>query len=139
MISLIRVNKISIVCYKPYLEIHKWFMFPFVIFVNLIKMKISLILLIIIQPSQKWFIIKIAASKGFSFHHTKGKLLMMTKWLDKERESKLPGFATHYCGVGGFVMNECDEVLIIKDIKLFFINYSCYSLEYLSSTYDNLL
>ena len=69
-------------------------------------------------PIEKWFIIEIAASQGFSFHHTRGKLLMMTKWLDKERENKLPSFATHYCGVGGFVMNELDEVLMSNLIYL---------------------
>ena len=41
---------------------------------------------------------------NFDFHHAKSEYLMLTKWLDKGA-SRLPGYATHYIGVGGMVLN----------------------------------
>jgi ADP-ribose pyrophosphatase YjhB (NUDIX family) len=41
---------------------------------------------------------------------------MLTKWIDPREESKLPGFASHYCGVGGLVLNEDrSRILCIKE------------------------
>lgn len=42
---------------------------------------------------------------NFDFHHAKSEYLMLNKWLDKG-PSRLPGYATHYIGVGGMVMNK---------------------------------
>jgi len=53
---------------------------------------------------------------GFEFHHTKTDYLMLTKWIDPAEDSKLPGFATHYCGVGGLVLSkDRQRVLFIKE------------------------
>ena len=41
---------------------------------------------------------------GFSFHHAKDDYIMMTQWLP-ETLNKMPGFASHYVGVGGIVLN----------------------------------
>lgn len=43
---------------------------------------------------------------NFEIHHAKPDYLMLTKWLDDSSESRLPGFATHYIGVGGLVLNK---------------------------------
>lgn len=41
---------------------------------------------------------------------------MMTKWLDKSCESRLPGFASHYIGVGGLVLNsDMTKMLCIQE------------------------
>lgn len=61
---------------------------------------------------------------GFKFHHAKEDYVMMTKWLPEGEESKLPGFASHYVGVGGLVLNQdrskilCiqEQTPIIKDL-----------------------
>jgi len=54
---------------------------------------------------------------GFSFHHAKDDYLMMTSWLD-EGPNKMPGFASHYVGVGGLVLNkERDKMLCIQERK----------------------
>ncbi|CAI2377601.1 unnamed protein product [Moneuplotes crassus] len=66
-------------------------------------------------PIEKSSYIEAAASLGFEFHHTKGSVLVMSKWLDTRTESRLPGYTTHYCGVGGFVLNDHDEVLLIQE------------------------
>jgi hypothetical protein len=39
-------------------------------------------------------------------HHAKADYLMLTKWMDEKSASRLPGFATHYIGVGGMVLNK---------------------------------
>lgn len=66
-------------------------------------------------PMAKSAFIEVAAAEGLEFHHTREGNLVMTKWMDSRTESKLPPYATHYCGVGGFVLNDLDEVLLIKE------------------------
>ncbi len=52
---------------------------------------------------------------NFDFHHAKPEYLMLNKWLDKG-PSRLPGYATHYIGVGGLVMNkEKTKLLCIQE------------------------
>lgn len=53
---------------------------------------------------------------GFNIHHAKPEYLMLTKWMDPTSESRLPGFATHYVGVGGLVLNkQKTKVLCIQE------------------------
>ena len=41
---------------------------------------------------------------------------MLTNWLPKEEPSKIPNFATHYCGVGGLVLNrDRTKILAIQE------------------------
>lgn len=66
-------------------------------------------------PIAKSSFIEVAAAEGLEFHHTREGNLVMTKWIEKNTDTKLPPYATHYCGVGGFVLNDLDEVLLIKE------------------------
>ena len=51
---------------------------------------------------------------GFDFHHAKKDYVMLTKWLDPNQENMLPGFASHYVGCGGLVLNSSrDKILCI--------------------------
>lgn len=43
--------------------------------------------------------------EGFEYHHSKKDHLVLTKWLPKDEPDKLPGYATHYVGVGGLVLS----------------------------------
>ena len=43
---------------------------------------------------------------GFEFHHTQSDRIVLTKWLHPTDENKMPGFATHYVGVGGLVISK---------------------------------
>jgi ADP-ribose pyrophosphatase YjhB (NUDIX family) len=52
---------------------------------------------------------------GFEFHHCTTNKLVLTAWLLKDQPSKLPPGPTHHVGVGGFVINDKDEVLVIKE------------------------
>ena len=41
---------------------------------------------------------------------------MLTKWIDRDMSSMLPGYASHYVGVGGLVLNKSKEkVLLITE------------------------
>eukprot|EP00357_Protocruzia_adherens_P003773 CAMPEP_0115012986 /NCGR_PEP_ID=MMETSP0216-20121206/25102_1 /TAXON_ID=223996 /ORGANISM="Protocruzia adherens, Strain Boccale" /LENGTH=295 /DNA_ID=CAMNT_0002382225 /DNA_START=46 /DNA_END=933 /DNA_ORIENTATION=- len=66
-------------------------------------------------PQEKAQFIPLAVQRGFDFHHAKPGYVQMTKWLPKDRPSKLPNFATHYVGVGGLVINDNSEVLLIQE------------------------
>ena len=39
---------------------------------------------------------------------------MMVKWL-RDCENRVPDYATHSVGVGGFVIDDTDNVLVIKE------------------------
>jgi len=41
----------------------------------------------------------------------------MCIWLDSTTYNRIPAFAAHYVGVGGVVINDKDEVLLIQEIK----------------------
>ena len=52
-------------------------------------------------PIQLSGLIAIAAKYGFTYHHAENELAVVCKWLSKDRESKIPLFATHQVGVAG--------------------------------------
>ena len=56
-------------------------------------------------------LIPIAIDAGFDFHHTSDEYLMLTHQLIPG--AHLPPFATHYIGVGGVVLNEDKELLVV--------------------------
>ena len=56
----------------------------------------------------------VAAEHGFVYHHAEGATAAMIKWL-RDDPCAVPPFATHNIGVGGFVLNERGEVLVIKE------------------------
>ncbi|XP_078680165.1 uncharacterized protein LOC144915567 isoform X2 [Branchiostoma floridae x Branchiostoma belcheri] len=60
-------------------------------------------------------IVPIAAQKGFEFHHAQKDYVMMIKWLPTDEPNMIPGYAAHYVGVAGFVVNDRNEVLVIQE------------------------
>jgi ADP-ribose pyrophosphatase YjhB (NUDIX family) len=40
---------------------------------------------------------------------------MLTNWIPKDEEYKLPEYATHFIGVGGLVLNSKNEILLVKE------------------------
>lgn len=54
---------------------------------------------------------------GFDLHHTNSteQTIVMKKWLRDEAEDKIPPFATHQVGCAGFVLNDQNEILVIKE------------------------
>jgi len=61
-------------------------------------------------------VIPIALKYGFKYHHAKKDYLMMQHWLPENEPSKLPHYTTHFVGIGGIVINEeKDEILVIQE------------------------
>eukprot|EP00854_Cymbomonas_tetramitiformis_P024565 gene24565-29879_t len=52
--------------------------------------------------------------KGFEFHHAETNYVMMTKWL-ADVPSTIPPNASHQVGVGAFVLNSKNEVLVVQE------------------------
>jgi 8-oxo-dGTP pyrophosphatase MutT (NUDIX family) len=64
-------------------------------------------------PITKSQLIPLAVEAGFGFHHSSPDYLMMTKKLEPE-VAELP-FASHYVGVGGAVLTEDNNVLVVRE------------------------
>jgi 8-oxo-dGTP pyrophosphatase MutT (NUDIX family) len=70
-------------------------------------------------PLNKATLIPVAVAAGFVFHHSNDgnhepdNYLMLTYRL--EAEALVPGFATHYIGVGGVVLNSQRELLVVSE------------------------
>ena len=57
--------------------------------------------------------IPIAVEKGFIFHHADSDSATMT--LDIHAGSFIPPYATHYTGIGGVVINEDNQILVVSE------------------------
>jgi hypothetical protein len=66
-------------------------------------------------PIKLAHLIPVATQLGFEYHHAKKDYLMLTKWLPTDSPNTLPHYATHLIGVGGFVVNENKEILVIQE------------------------
>jgi hypothetical protein len=57
----------------------------------------------------------VAVKYGFYFHHAspKGSYVLMCLWLDQSTHDKIPAYSDHYVGVGGAIINDKDEILMI--------------------------
>lgn len=54
---------------------------------------------------------------GFDLHHANStqQTIVMKKWLNEAKEDLIPPFATHQVGCAGFVLNDNNELLLIKE------------------------
>ena len=46
-------------------------------------------------------LIPVATEQGFTLHHAKGEVIVMSRWLHENRPNKLPHYASHQVGVCG--------------------------------------
>ena len=67
-------------------------------------------------PEDAGALVAVAARHGFRYHHAEAGGAMLNRWLP-EGESRIPPFATHKVGVAGLVLNEFDEVLVIREAR----------------------
>ena len=52
----------------------------------------------------------------FSFHNASGLMATLVKFIPKNRKNRLPGYASHYVGVGGLVLDfQSEKILVIKE------------------------
>lgn len=65
-------------------------------------------------PSSMAKFVPIAVELGFQYHHCKPTYVTLTLWLP-DSHSGLPLQPHHQIGVGGFVLNDKNEVLVIQE------------------------
>ncbi|KAF5748521.1 nudix hydrolase 8-like [Tripterygium wilfordii] len=59
-------------------------------------------------------LVPIAIQEGFRYHHAEPGYVMLTCWIPAE-PCMLPASPSHQIGVGGFVINDKREVLVVKE------------------------
>ncbi|KAK7245999.1 hypothetical protein RIF29_40856 [Crotalaria pallida] len=64
-------------------------------------------------------VVEALVKEGFWYHHAEPKYLMLVYWIP-ETPNTIPTNATHRVGVGAFVMNEKQEVLVVQENSGFF-------------------
>jgi len=64
-------------------------------------------------PISKAALIPVAVDQGFSFHHAEERYALLTRPLVEG--AYIPPYATHYVGVGGAVINDKDELLVVSE------------------------
>ncbi|KAH8396382.1 hypothetical protein KR222_009532, partial [Zaprionus bogoriensis] len=55
------------------------------------------------------------AEAGFDFHHARTGVVVMYRWLPIDESMNLPHYAHTLIGVGGLVINERNEILVVSD------------------------
>ncbi|KAG7536091.1 NUDIX hydrolase domain [Arabidopsis suecica] len=66
-------------------------------------------------PVEQSELVPIAIKEGFEYHHAEKRYVMLTYWIPEEEPSMLPANASHQVGVGGFVLNQHKEVLVVQE------------------------
>ncbi len=64
-------------------------------------------------PIEKSELVPVGVEEGFDFHHSGEGYLMMT--LRLVENALIPGYATHYIGAGGVVINDKNEILVVVE------------------------
>ena len=64
-------------------------------------------------PLGKSAVIPAAVEAGFTFHHAEEGYAMLT--LQLVEGAYIPPYATHYVGVGGVVINDANELLVVSE------------------------
>ncbi|KAF5741365.1 nudix hydrolase 2-like [Tripterygium wilfordii] len=65
-------------------------------------------------PIQLVHLIEPAVKEGFRFHHAEPEYLMLVCWISETTDT-LPSNASHRVGIGAFVMNTKQEVLVVQE------------------------
>lgn len=64
-------------------------------------------------PIAKSSLVPVAVEAGFSYHHAGGDYLLLTCQLVEG--AHIPPYASHYIGAGGVVLNEANELLVVRE------------------------
>nr|XP_018623179.1 nudix hydrolase 2-like isoform X2 [Nicotiana tomentosiformis] len=65
-------------------------------------------------PIELVTLVEPAVKEGFYYHHAEPKYLMLVNWLPGTANT-IPANATHRVGIGAFVINERNEVLVVQE------------------------
>ena len=65
----------------------------------------------------KCHLMNIASAHGFYFHHAhkQDNYVLMCLWTDEKVADRLPAYPDHFVGVGGIMVNDKEEVLLIQE------------------------
>ncbi len=64
-------------------------------------------------PISKASLVPVAVDAGFSYHHAQEDYVMLTMTLVED--AYIPPYATHYIGAGGVVLNDSNELLVVRE------------------------
>ncbi len=64
-------------------------------------------------PIEQAAFIPISTAAGFEFHHTEPNYVLLVRRL--QVDALVPGYATHYIGAGGVVINKNQEILVVSE------------------------
>jgi len=67
-----------------------------------------------VQPLHSHWI-PVLVNKGFVFHHANADRLALYLWLDEKEPCQIPSYAHTNIGVGGMVINDKDEILVVQE------------------------
>lgn len=59
--------------------------------------------------------VPVLVKNGFIFHHARPDRVALVKWLPEDQSNQIPPYAHHMVGVGGMVINENDEILVVQE------------------------
>lgn len=59
--------------------------------------------------------VPVLVKQGFTFHHANSERVALLRWLDSTEVCNIPSFAHTLVGVGGMVVNDKDEVLVVQE------------------------
>ncbi|XP_030768077.1 nudix hydrolase 8 isoform X2 [Sitophilus oryzae] len=59
--------------------------------------------------------VPILVKNGFKYHHAKGDYVMLYHWLPKHETNNVPNYAHTMVGVGGVVVNDKDQLLVVQE------------------------
>ncbi|KAI9123963.1 hypothetical protein K1719_005263 [Acacia pycnantha] len=65
-------------------------------------------------PTHLACLVEPLVKEGFWYHHAEPKYLMLVYWIP-ETPNDIPANATHRVCVGGFIMNEKQEILVVRE------------------------
>jgi ADP-ribose pyrophosphatase YjhB (NUDIX family) len=66
-------------------------------------------------PPELAHLVPICTAQGFDFHFAKPGMLVLTKWLPEDTESRLPMGPTHQVGIGALVVNDQGQMLVVQE------------------------
>ena len=64
-------------------------------------------------PISRVRLVPVAVDEGFAFHHAREDYVLLTRRLVER--AYIPPFATHYVGVGGVVLSDARELLVVSE------------------------
>jgi len=77
------------------------------------KQEIRAVWFYVAHAQAEW--IPILVNQGFTFHHANSERVALLKWMDTKEVCNIPSFAHTLVGVGGMVVNDKDELLVVQE------------------------